>query len=577
MDVSEVAVIGLGTMGAGIAEVFARAGLAVVAIEVDPGALERGLIALNRSLAKAVTRGKLTEQEKAEIVARVRPGGSVGDAATADLVVEVVPERMEIKRQVFAELDRACRPEAILATNTSSLSVTAIAGGTRAPGRVVGLHFFNPAPVMRLVEVVATVRTAPETSQAVTELVGRLGKTPVRVPDRAGFIVNALLLPYLNHAARLLETGYATREDIDAAVTAGIGLPMGPLALLDLIGLDTSLSILDVLHAEFGGSRFAAAPALRRLVEAGLTGRKSGRGFYDYEKKESPPPPGPDMIINGGHTAGPGTVTLVGGGAGPGTPLGDLIAAAGWPLAPGHGAAGHVGHRGGAPDDNDPDTHDLDVHFSGGGSSGGAGLATGVSGSGVPGSGIPGSGVSGSAIAGSAGPGGDRSGAGQPDGLIIVHARDPGAGVLGTALATGRPADAVGLHLAGDNLAELVRTPLSSPRAIEAAALLAGRLGVTIVRCPDRPGFLAAALLYPHLNDAVRMVQDGYASAAEIDTAMTLGCGYPHGPMRLLDQAGASRVLTVLTRMHERYGDPAFAPVPLLADHAAARQPFVSS
>ncbi len=367
MDVIEVAVVGLGTMGAGIAEVFARAGMAVVAIDVGPGPLERGMASLNRSLARALTRGKLTEQEKTEILARIRLGGSVADAAAADLVVEAVTEQMETKRQVFAELGQVCRPDAILATNTSSLSVTALAAGTSLPGRVVGLHFFNPAPVMRLVEVVTTVLTAPETGQAVTDLVRRLGKTPVRVTDRAGYIVNALLLPYLNHAVRMLETGYASREDIDAAATAGIGLPMGPLALLDLIGLDTSLSALEALQAEFGGPRFAAAPMLRRLVVAGLTGRKAGRGFYDYDKKESAQQAGPGLIVNGGRAAGPATVLLVGGDTGPGTRLGDMIAAADWPLAAGRDQRGHAGavhhgsHRTGAPDDNDPDTHDLDT------------------------------------------------------------------------------------------------------------------------------------------------------------------------------------------------------------------------
>ncbi len=516
--------VGLGTTGAGIAEVFARAGLAVVAIEIDPGALERGLAILERSLARAVTRGKLTETEKADILGRVRPAADFAAAAGADLAVEAVPERMEIKRQVFAELDRVCRPDAILSTNTSSLSVTAIAAGTASPARVAGLHFFNPAPVMRLVEVVTTVRTAAETGQVVTDLVRRLGKTPVRVPDRAGFIVNALLLPYLNHAARLLETGYASREDIDAAATAGLGLPMGPLALLDLIGLDTSLSVLDVLHAEFGGPRFAAAPMLRRLVEAGLTGRKAGRGCYDYQQ-EPPQPPGPASIPNGADSAGPAAVTLAGRGAGPGTPLRAMIEAAGWPLAAAPGGIGHHGgHRGGAPDDNDPDSHE--PHD------------------------------------------------GTPGGLIIVSAAESGDEVLGAALATGRPADAVGLHLAGDQLAELVITPLSAPGAVRAAAGLAGRLGVTVVRCPDRPGFLAGALLYPHLNDAVRMVQDGYASAADIDTAMMLGCGYPRGPLQLLDAAGPARALAVLTRMQQRYGDPAFAPAPLLAEHAAAGLAF---
>jgi 3-hydroxybutyryl-CoA dehydrogenase len=252
MDIRQVAVIGLGTMGAGIAEVFARAGIGVVAVEVDSSALNHGLGILDSSLSKAVSRGKLAASEQAAIRARIRPATGFSEAAAVDLAVEVVPERMEIKRQIFAELDRVTSPAAILATNTSSLSVTAIAAATKHPGRVVGMHFFNPAPVMRLVEVVSTVLADDGVADTVAALARRLGKTPVQVSDRAGFVANALLLPYLNHAIGLLATGYASPEDIDLAATAGIGLPMGPLALLDLIGLDTSLSIMEVLHAEFG-------------------------------------------------------------------------------------------------------------------------------------------------------------------------------------------------------------------------------------------------------------------------------------------------------------------------------------
>ncbi len=197
-------------------------------------------------------------------------------------MIEAIPERMDLKRTLYAGLDEACRADAILATNTSSLSVTEIAGGTRYPARVAGLHFFNPAPVMKLVEVISTVLTAPETSAALALLAADLGKTAVQVSDRAGFIVNALLVPYLNHAVRLLETAQATREDIDTAATAGLGLPMGPMTLLDLIGLDTDLAVLEVLQAQFGGTRYAPAPLLRKLCDARLFGRKTGRGFYDY-------------------------------------------------------------------------------------------------------------------------------------------------------------------------------------------------------------------------------------------------------------------------------------------------------
>ena len=220
---------------------------------------------------------------------RVSPAQKFADLAAADLVVEVVPERLEIKRQVIAELDQACRADAIIATNTSSLSVTTIAAGSAHPGRVVGLHFFNPAPVMRLVEVVTTVLTEPAVAAAVTELASRLGKTPVQVTDRAGFIANALLLPYLNHAVRLLETGYATREDIDTAMTVGIGLPMGPLTLLDLIGLDTSLSVLEVLEREFGGPRYTARAAAAPAGRGGPHRPQERAGFLRLLRRQPKP------------------------------------------------------------------------------------------------------------------------------------------------------------------------------------------------------------------------------------------------------------------------------------------------
>ncbi len=491
MEIREVAVVGLGTMGAGIAEVFARAGIGVVAIEIDAEALGRGLGILEASLAKAVTRGKLTEAQQAEIWGRIRPAASFSDAARVDLAIEVVPERMEIKRQVFTELDRVCSPEAILATNTSSLSVTAIAAASKHPGRVIGMHFFNPAPVMRLVEVVSTVLTGPGLPAQVADLARRLGKTPVQVSDRAGFVANALLLPYLNHAVKLLEAGYASREDIDTAATAGIGLPMGPLALLDLIGLDTSLSILEVLQGELGGSRYAAAPLLRRLTDAGRTGRKAGQGLYDYASGGQA---NDHKDGNEAASSSPSTVTLIGPGRAAEAELASAAAAAGINVT--------------------------------------------------------------------------RNPAHPSDLIVIVAGADEQ--VLTAAIATGRAPQAVGLHLAATGLAEVVSTCLTEPPFAAAAAALADRLGLKAVRTPDRPGFLVGALLYPHLADAVRMVQDGYASVADVDTAMTLGCGYPQGPFQLLDKAGPAAVLDGLRGMQAGYGDPAFAVPPLLAEHAAA-------
>ncbi|NUR92968.1 MAG: 3-hydroxybutyryl-CoA dehydrogenase, partial [Nonomuraea sp.] len=289
MAFDRVGVVGLGTMGAGIAEVFARAGIRVIGVEADAEALARGRTYLERSTGRAVERGKLAEAERAEILGRVTLTTSRADLHEADLVVEAIPEVLEHKAALFRDLDRICKPSAVLATNTSSLPVTAVAAATGRPGRVVGMHFCNPAPVMRLVEVVGSVLTEPGLLDDVAELARRLGKTPVVVGDRAGFVVNRLLLPYLNHAAVLLEHGVADRHGIDAAMRLGAGLPMGPLALLDLIGLDTAYEIMGTLFHETRATRHAPAPVLRELVAAGRLGRKSGRGFHGEEEEFSPP------------------------------------------------------------------------------------------------------------------------------------------------------------------------------------------------------------------------------------------------------------------------------------------------
>ncbi|MGH3389017.1 MAG: 3-hydroxyacyl-CoA dehydrogenase family protein, partial [Actinomadura sp.] len=244
---SKVGVVGLGTMGAGIAEVLARGGLDVVGVEVNPAALDRGRTHLANSTGRAVRRGRLTEEAQAAILDRVALSTEFADLGECDLVIEAVPERLELKRRVFADLDGVCRTDAVLATNTSSLSVTEIAATTGRPAAIVGVHFFNPAPVMKLVEVIGTARTDPRNLSRVAELVRGLGKLPVTIGDRAGFIANRLLFGYLNQAAGMYDSGHASREDIDIAMKAGTGLPMGPLTLLDLIGLDTSLEVLEAV------------------------------------------------------------------------------------------------------------------------------------------------------------------------------------------------------------------------------------------------------------------------------------------------------------------------------------------
>ncbi|QBI52872.1 3-hydroxyacyl-CoA dehydrogenase [Streptomonospora litoralis] len=304
-EFDKVGVVGLGAMGAGIAEVFARAGFQVTGVEIDGDALERGRGHVRASLSKAVERGKLSAEEQGSILDRIFFTTDREDLRDADFAIEAVPERMDLKRDVFADLDRICPPGTILATNTSSLSVTEIAALTGRPDKVVGLHFFNPAPVMKLTEVVSTITSSQATADIATEVAKRIGKTPVAVTDRAGFVANALLVPFINDAVSVYERRIASREEIDTAVTKDAGLPMGPLTLADLVGVDVCLAVLDVLWDEFREPRYAAAPLLRRMVAAGRLGRKSGRGFYDHtgvsEPAEEVPTGAVAEALRGGH------------------------------------------------------------------------------------------------------------------------------------------------------------------------------------------------------------------------------------------------------------------------------------
>jgi 3-hydroxybutyryl-CoA dehydrogenase len=282
MDVKTFGVIGSGQMGNGIAQVAAASGLTVIMNDVKQEFVDKGLKTIGGILARNVEKGKMTSADKDALLARVRGSVSLADMAAADIVVEAATEKEEIKFQIFRELDRICRPEAILATNTSSIPIGRIAAQTRRPEKVIGMHFMNPVPVMKLVEIIPGLATSEETLKVVWELALAFGKTPAKANDYPGFIANRILLPMINEAVYCLYHGVGTREDIDTVMKLGMNHPMGPLALADLIGLDTCLAIMETLYEGFKDSKYRPCPLLRKYVEAGWLGRKSGRGFYSY-------------------------------------------------------------------------------------------------------------------------------------------------------------------------------------------------------------------------------------------------------------------------------------------------------
>ncbi len=567
-EFQQVGVIGLGTMGAGIVEVFARSGLSVVAIERDDAALSHGRLTLEHSVERAVDRGKLTAEAAHELQSRVIYGTALADLAEVDLVIEAVPEKLELKRALFAELDGICKPDTILASNTSSLSITEIAVATGCPGKVVGMHFFNPAPVMKLVEVVRTVVTEQEVVDDVEAFAQRLGKTDVTIGDRAGFIANALLFGYLNHAVALFESRYASREDIDAAMKLGCGLPMGPLALLDLIGIDTAYEILDTMYKQSRDRLHAPQPVFKQMMIAGLLGRKTGKGFYSYDTPGSPnvvadaltPPAHPDLEkvrpVSRVGVVGSGTMA---------TGIVEVFAKAGYDVT--------FVTRG--PDKSDKVLVALTKSLE---KAVGRGKLSEADRDATLARLTPSTSLD------------DLAGV-----QLVVEAvvEDlavkqtlfanlddicaPGT-VLATttsslpvircAAATSRPADVIGMHFfnpaAVMRLVEVVTT-VSTSADVEATVLdITAKIGKHAVRCADRAGFIVNTLLFPYLNDAIKMLEAHYASADDIDSAMKVGCGYPMGPFELLDVVGNDVSLAIERELYQEFRDPGLAPAPLL-------------
>jgi len=568
-EITRIGVIGLGTMGAGIVEVFARSGYDVIGLDTDETAVERGRGHVEKSTMRAVTRGKATEAERQAILDRIRLTMSFDDLADRDLVIEAVPERLDLKRAIFEQLDKVVGPDAILASNTSSLSVTDIAVATQRPAQVVGMHFFNPAPVLKFVEVVKTVVTADDVVADAEAVARTLDKLPVVVGDKAGFIANALLFGYLNHAANMFETKYASREDIDAAMKLGCGLPMGPLALLDLIGLDTAYEILDTMYKQGRDRLHAPSPVLKQMVTAGLRGRKSGRGFYTYEAPNSP------VVVDDALTPssdGDGAVAtrpvhkvgVVGSGT-MATGIIEVFAKAGIDTV-------YVARS----DDKVAKVR--------------AGLERSLD----------------KAVARGKATQEERdaalthvSGTTRLDDLadvdlvveavvedlavktVLFEALDEicktGAilatttsslPVVDLAAATRFPQDVVGLHFFNPaqvmQLVEVVSTVATADDVVATAVDLCRRLGKHPVTCGDRAGFIVNALLFPYLNDAVKMLEANYATADDIDIAMKTGCGYPMGPFELLDVVGLDVSLAIQRTLYLEFREPGFAPAPRL-------------
>jgi 3-hydroxybutyryl-CoA dehydrogenase len=566
-EFNSVGVVGLGTMGAGIAEVLARSGVEVLGYEPSDAGLARAREHLEHSTARAVKRGKLSEVERDELISRISLSTDLAALKDVDLVVEAVPEQGDIKAGVLKQLDELLNPEAVIVTNTSALSVTELAVATNRPKQVVGMHFFNPAPVMGLVEVINTVVADPEVVADIQALVERIGKSPATCGDRAGFIANALLFGYLNNAVRMFEAGYATREDIDAAMRFGCAHPMGPLALLDLIGLDSAYEILDTIYRSGRDHLHAPSPILKQLVTAGQLGRKTGKGFYTYAGVDS-------SEIVADATAEPGEaspatrpvrqVGVVGTGT-MASGIVEVLAAKGLDVvfrARGEDKVAAVRARIEKSFDKQVQRGRLTEEARD------AALAR-------------------------------ITGTTELDALadcdLVIEAVveelgvkkalfaaldevcKPGAilatttsslPVIECAMATARPADVVGMHWFNPapamKLVEVVPTVLTADDVTATITAVSRSVGKHPVVCGDRAGFIVNALLFPYLNDAVKMLEAHYATVEDIDTAMKLGCGHPMGPFELMDVVGLDVTLAIQRVLYIEFREPGYAPAPLL-------------
>jgi len=564
MELKNIGVVGLGTMGSGIAEVIARSGYSVIGVDLGEKEIGYAHSRIRGSIDRGVLGSKITESDGLAILSRIQLTTKLEDLASCELVIEAITEDLSAKSELFMTLDSILGPDAIMATNTSALSVTEISVVTGRPSRVIGMHFFNPAMVQKFVEIVSTVTTDQEVIDICLGFTRDLEMEPVLVNDRAGFIANSLLFGYLNQAVTMYEQKYASREDIDSAMRFGCGLPMGPLALLDLIGLDTALQILDTMYRESRNRLHAPSALLKQFVAAGRLGRKSGQGFYSYAESNVP------LVVKDSLTpalaesdSGSGiTKAAVVGSGTMATGIVSVLAVGGVSVI----ALTRSEQR------SSQLRESLDASWS-------KLVAKGkiteekkseylarVKTCEDPEALVGQVNLVIEAIAEELQPKCEIFS--QLDQLlseeVIFATTTSSLSVIEIAASTNRMERFLGIHFFNPapvmSLVEIVSTVATNPDVVLRCTNLMRELGKKPVQCSDRAGFIVNALLFPYLNNAIAMASSNYASIEDIDAAMKLGCGYPMGPFELLDVVGLDVSLAIINTLYREFREPGFAP-----------------
>lgn len=534
--IRSIGVVGAGTMGAGIAQVALQAGLTVFLFDPAPGALQLAQGRIEGGLARLVAKRRLTPEERAVALARLTLATELKEIATADLIIEAVPEQLPLKRDLFQQLDALCPPRTVLATNTSALPVTELAAATGRPDRFIGLHFFNPVPLMALVEVVQGARTSPETIALAEEFARRVGKNPVRAKDTPGFIVNRVARPFPGEALRLVGEGVATPVQVDRIARLAAGFRMGPFELMDLVGMDVNYAVnRSVWEQFFGEPRFRPHPLQAQMVQAGLLGRKTGRGWYRYEEEQIVDGPAPPQYAGSPapRPAGLERVWVQGAALMAGSlPLPDPTGRIAWLEAVGGAGYYLVDQSSEAQVVILTDPHDLTA-------------ADGWTGVG-------------------------------PGALVLWDGSACDDSLLAPHLPLAQSVSFAGLPTLGErSLVELGLTVATKPATAERAAQFLHSLGRETEVVQSSPGLVALRLIACLANEAAWALQEGVADAASIDTAMQQGVNYPHGPLAWADRLGPARILATLEALQRFTGDDRYRPAPLLRRVVAASGRFL--